>query len=47
MSIEDIIARSNEHLKIFAGTSLVQSKMTTNNFQLGLKDLNLPDIFHI
>lgn len=47
MSIEDILSRSNEHLKKFAGTSLIQSKMTINNFELWLKDLNLPDIFHI
>jgi hypothetical protein len=34
MSIEDILSRSNEHLKKFAGTSLIQSKMTINNFEL-------------
>lgn len=47
LSIEGILKRSNDHLKKFAGTSLIQSRMTTNNFQLWLKDLNLPDIFHI
>jgi hypothetical protein len=47
MSIESIIARSNEHLKKFSNTSLVQSKMTINNFELWLKDLNLSDIFHM
>lgn len=46
-SIEKILKRSNEHLKQFAATSLVQSKMTTNFFELGLRDLSLPDIFHM
>ncbi|MDQ7023643.1 MAG: hypothetical protein Q9M97_09200, partial [Candidatus Gracilibacteria bacterium] len=44
-SIESIMERSNNHLKKFANSSLVQSKMTTNNFELGLRDLNLSDIF--
>lgn len=47
ITIEYLINRSNEHLKKFASTSLVQSKMTMNNFELWLKDLNLPDIFHL
>ncbi|MBW7955071.1 hypothetical protein H3C61_04635 [Candidatus Gracilibacteria bacterium] len=47
LSIEGLFKRSNEHLKKFSSTSLIQSKMTTNNFELGLKDLNLPDIFHV
>jgi hypothetical protein len=47
MSIESLISRSNEHLKKFSNTSLVQSKMTINNFELWLKDLNLSEIFHI
>lgn len=46
-SIESLIARSNNHLKKFTATSLVQSRMTTNNFQLWLKDLKLPEIFHV
>lgn len=46
-TIEYLIKRSNDHLKKFTNTSLVWSKMTTNNFELWLKDLNLPDIFHI
>lgn len=46
-SIEYLINRSNEHLKKFSNTSMVQAKMGTNNFELGLKDLNLPDIFNI
>lgn len=47
ITIEYIITRSNEHLKKFTNTSLVQSKMSMNNFELWLKDLNLPDVFHI
>lgn len=46
-SIEWLLIKSNEHLKKFASTSLIQSKMTTNNFELWLKDLNLPDMFHV
>lgn len=44
-SIESIMDRSNNHLKKFANSSLVQSKMTTNNFELWLRGLSLPDIF--
>lgn len=47
LSIEWLLKRSNEHLKKFSSTSLIQSNMTINNFQLWLKDLNLPDIFHV
>ncbi|MDD2907210.1 MAG: hypothetical protein PHH98_01080 [Candidatus Gracilibacteria bacterium] len=47
ISIEYLIDRSNGHLKKFTNTSLVGSKMTVNDFELGLKDLNLADIFHI
>lgn len=47
LSIEGLFKRSNTHLKRFSSTSLIQSKMTTNHFELGLKDLNLPDIFHV
>lgn len=46
-SIEWLIKRSNQHLKKIASTSLVQSKMTTNNFELWLKDLDLSEIFHV
>lgn len=45
-SLEYLISRSNNHLKPFASTSLVQSKMTTNNFELWLSNLSLPDLFH-
>jgi len=46
-SIQSIMERSNDHLKKFANSSLVQSKMTTNNFELSLRDLNLSDIFSL
>jgi len=47
LSIEWLIKRSNDHLKKFAWTSLVQWKMAINNFEIWLKDLNLPDLFHV
>lgn len=47
ITIEYLINRSNEHLRKFAATSLVQSKMSVNLFELWLKDLNLPSIFHM
>lgn len=47
LSIEWLFKRSNSHLKKFAATSLIQAKMTINNFEIGLKDLNLPDLFHV
>lgn len=46
-TIESILKYSNETLKRFANTSLLQSKMTTNNFEIGLLDLKLPDMFHM
>ncbi|MDD3793664.1 MAG: hypothetical protein PHI37_02545 [Candidatus Gracilibacteria bacterium] len=46
-SIEYLLNRSNDHLKKFTNTSLIGSKMTLNNFELGLKNFGLPDIFHI
>ncbi len=46
-SIENILEVSNKHLKKATNTSLVQSKMTTNNFEMSLRDLNLPDMFHM
>jgi len=46
-SIQNIVERSNKHLKKSANTSLVQSKMTINNFEISLRDLNLPDMFHM
>lgn len=47
LSIEWLLKRSNEHLKKFVSTSLIQAKMTINHFEIWLKDLNLPDIFHV
>lgn len=47
VTIEYLIKRSNDHLKKFTNTSLVWAKMTLNNFELWLKDLNLPDVFHV
>ncbi len=47
MTIEYLLNRSNEHLSKFASTSLIPAKMSTNLFEIGLKDLNLPDIFHM
>lgn len=46
-SIEWIIKESNEHIKKFANTSLVQSKMTTNLMENVFKDLDLPSMFHV
>ncbi len=46
-SIENILETSNKHLKKSANTSLVQSKMATNNFEMSLRDLDLPSIFHM
>lgn len=46
-SIQRLIERSNWHLKKFTNTSLVQSRMSTNNFQIWLKDLKLPDLFNV
>lgn len=44
-SIQSIMERSNKHLEKFVNSSLVQAKMTTNNFELGLRDLDLSKIF--
>ncbi len=46
-SIESFLNTSNSHLKKFSSTSLVQSNMTTNTFEIGLSDLNLADSFHM
>ena len=44
-TIEGLLTRSNWHLKKFANSSLIQSKMTTNNFETTFKNINLSDIF--
>ncbi len=46
-SIQALIERSNWHLKKFTNSSLIRSRQTTNNFQIGLKDLSLPDLFNV
>lgn len=47
ITIEYLLNRSNKHLSKHAATSLIPAKMWTNEFELWLKDLNLPDIFHL
>ncbi len=47
ITIEYIIDRSNQHLSRFANASLIPAKMTTNNFELWLSNLNLWDLFHM
>jgi len=44
LSIQKVLTRVAEHMDKFANTSLVQSKMTTNNFELGLIIPNLGDL---
>lgn len=46
-SISFLLKRSNKHLKKFIGSSLAQAKMTINNFELWLSNVNLSDLFHI
>jgi len=47
ISIEYLIDRSNQHLRKFANSSLAPAKMTTQNFELWLTNLNLSDMFHM
>lgn len=47
ITIEYLIDRSNQHLRKFANSSLAPAKMTTQNFELWLKDLNLSEMFHM
>jgi hypothetical protein len=47
ITIEYLLNRSNKHLSKAVSTSLVPAKMWTNEFELWLKDLNLPDVFHM
>ena len=46
-SIEYLVARSNKHLKPFVYSSLTPAKVTTNNFELSLENLNLGDNFSL
>ena len=47
ISIQNIINTSNGHLKKWANTSLEQWKMSTNNFEIWLRNVSLPDRFHM
>ncbi len=47
ITIEYLIDRSNQHLSKFANASLIPAKMTTNNFELWLSNLNLSELFHM
>lgn len=47
ISIENLLTRSNEHLKKAVNTSLQQWKMTTNNFEVWLRDIDLVGMFHM
>lgn len=47
LAIESLIKRSNEHIGKFTNTALIPATMTTNNFELGFQNLNLPDLFHV
>ncbi len=46
-SIESILENANKHLKKFINSSLAQAKMTTNNFELWLRDISLPDMLSL
>lgn len=46
-SIESIINRSNKHLKKNTSTSMTQAKMTINNNEIMLRDLDLAEKFNI
>jgi len=46
-SVEFLLENSNKHLKKAANSSLVQSKMTINNFEISLRDLDLTEMFHM
>jgi hypothetical protein len=45
--IASILEKNEKHLKKYAGTSLIQSKKTKNNWELWLLNLSLPDMFSI
>lgn len=46
-SIQWVLEKSNEHLKKWANTSLQQAKMTTNNFEISLRDIDFAEMFHL
>lgn len=45
ISIESILKKSNDHIHKFTNTSMLQKKMSINNWELSLKNLNLQSIF--
>ncbi len=45
-AIDTLFKKSNTHLEKAANTSLAQSKMTTNNFELSLKNIDLWSMFN-
>lgn len=47
ITIEYLLDRSNKHLRKFANSSLLPAQMTTQNFELAFKNLNLADLFHM
>lgn len=47
ITIEYLLDRSNKHLRKFANSSLIPAQMTTQNFELAFKNLNLADLFHM
>jgi hypothetical protein len=47
ITVEYLLNRSNDHLSKFVSTSMIPAKMSTNLFEIWLKDLNLSDIFHM
>nr|MDD3719929.1 hypothetical protein [Candidatus Gracilibacteria bacterium] len=47
ISIESILAKSNDHIHKFTNTSMLQKKMSINDWELSLKNLNLPSIFNL
>ena len=47
ITIEYLLNRSNEHLSKYASTSLIQAKMSKNDFEISLENFKLPDMFHL
>jgi len=47
LSIENYINITNWHFKKMSWTDLSQARMTVNTWELGLKNLNLADMFHM
>lgn len=47
ISIESILKKSNDHIHKFTNTSMLQKKMSINDWELSLKNLNLQSIFNL